>query len=239
MLSPVGGVVFLTSSCRDTSNVCKNKIANCKAPIPTYFTIHGLWPTFRNDTPVPPYDPASNNCNPLPTSPDAIVGKLAPIKDKLDKKWPNLLVHKTNVDFWKIEWQHHGMCSDYPNDPLDYFKDTLNLAQSKRFDPFRALGVQPSDQTPHLLNTLLENVYKNFGAYPQITCIMPQKGVLLLKEIHFCLKRTKKRPPSVVQNCSTHVGDRCTNPLTDYVWLRATPTIFSPHNVTSDLLAST
>ncbi|MFQ6651403.1 hypothetical protein Gotur_023748 [Gossypium turneri] len=219
------------------NSVCK--ITTCKAPIPTYFTIHGLWPTFSNDIPVPPYDPVSNKCNPNPTSPDDIVGELAPIKDKLDKKWPNLWVRKTNVDFWKIQWQHHGMCSDYPRDPLDYFKDTLNLAQSNRFDPFKALGVQPSDQTPHLLNTLLENVYKNFGAYPQITCSMPQKGILLLKEIRFCLKRTKKTPPSVVQNCPTIVGDRCTNPRTDYVWLRATPTIFGPHNVTSDLLAST
>ncbi|KAG8490299.1 hypothetical protein CXB51_015475 [Gossypium anomalum] len=117
------------------NSVCK--ITTCKPPIPSYFTIHGLWPTFGNDIPVPPYNPASNKCSPNPTSPDDIVGELAPIKDKLDKKWPNLWVRKTNVDFWKIKWQHHGMCSDYPRDPLDYFKDTLNLALSKRFDPFK------------------------------------------------------------------------------------------------------
>lgn len=95
-----------------------------------------------------------------------------------------------------------------------------------------ALGVQPSDQTPHLLNTLLEKVCKNLGAYPQITCSMPQKGILLLKEIRFCLKRTNKTLPSVVQNCPTTVGGQCTKPLTDYVWLRATPTNFGPRNVT-------
>ncbi|KAH1055269.1 hypothetical protein J1N35_033334 [Gossypium stocksii] len=219
------------------NSVCK--ITTCKVPIPTYFTIHGLWPTLSTGKPVPPYDPVSNKCNRNPISPDNIVGELAPIRDKLDKKWPNLWLHKTNVDFWKIQWQHHGMCSDYPRDPLDYFRDTLDLAQSKRFDPFKALGVQPSDQTPHLLDTLLKNVKKNFGAYPQITCSMPKKGILLLKEIRFCLKRTKKTPPSVVQDCPTTFGDQCTNPLTDYVLLRATPTIFGLHNVTSDLLAST
>ncbi|KAK5826670.1 ribonuclease 1-like [Gossypium arboreum] len=190
-------------------------LSNCTTPLPTFFTIHGLWPTFANDTAVPAYGP-NNRCNANPVGPDAAVAKLTPVQDRLNERWPNLRAGVENSVFWRHEWQKHGICSDYYKDPLSYFNDTLNLATSTTFDPFKALGVQPSD-TPYLLNTLLQNVYTKMGAYPQISCSQRSGGALYLREIRFCLKRTKKTPPSVVQSCPTTVAGGCKDPLTDNV----------------------
>ncbi|KAE8655553.1 hypothetical protein F3Y22_tig00117026pilonHSYRG00170 [Hibiscus syriacus] len=178
---------------------------NCKTPIPKFFTIHGLWPTYKSDKPVPPYDATTNKCNVNPVRPQDLVPKLATIRPRLETKWPNLRVGKTDDIFWETEWAHHGMCSDYPQDPLTYFDVTLNL--SNLYDPLRVLGVQPSN-TPHPIETLLENVYKNLGAYPQISCNMPVKGKqLYLKEIRFCFKRA--RPPFELRNCTVDMDDMC------------------------------
>ncbi|GMJ14344.1 RIBONUCLEASE 1, ribonuclease 1 [Hibiscus trionum] len=145
------------------SSVCISAPQNCKSPIPNFFTIHGLWPTLKNGTAVPPYDPVKNKCNVNPMNPNQIVAKLAPIRGRLEPKWPNLINGKSDDIYWETEWSHHGMCSDYPQDPLTYFTTTLDLAENSKYDPLKVLGVPPSN-TPHDIDTLLENVKRTWDS---------------------------------------------------------------------------
>ncbi|KAK8575686.1 hypothetical protein V6N13_033062 [Hibiscus sabdariffa] len=193
-------LIWPTSACIPTKN--------CKTPIPNFFTIHGLWPTLKDGSEVPPYDPTDNNCNPNPVAPADVVVKVATIRGRLQTKWPNLRVGKSDDIFWETEWSHHGMCSDYPQDPLAYFTSTLNLAENSKYDPLDVLGVSPSN-TPYPIDTLLENVKKKVGFYPQISCSMPVGGTkqLYLREIRFCFKRAT--PPSALQNCPDDMDDMC------------------------------
>ncbi|GMJ14353.1 hypothetical protein HRI_005104500 [Hibiscus trionum] len=181
---------------------------NCKAPIPNFFTIHGLWPTLKDGTEVPPYDPIDNYCNPNPVAPADIVAKLATIRGRLETKWPNLRDDKSNDIVWETEWSVHGICSDYPHDPFTYFNSTLNLAENSKYDPLKVLGVQPSN-TPYDIDKLLENVKWNVGFYPQISCSMPVEGTkqLYLREIRFCFKRSM--PPSELQHCPDGMDYMC------------------------------
>ena len=60
---------------------------------------------------------------------------MKPIEGRLEQMWPNLR-STDDTAFWKIEWAHHGMCSEYPQDPFGYFNATLNLAETHQFNPF-------------------------------------------------------------------------------------------------------
>ncbi|GMJ14374.1 hypothetical protein HRI_005106600 [Hibiscus trionum] len=224
------------------SSVCFSTPQNCISPIPRIFTIHGLWPTLKNGTALPPYDPVDNNCNLSPVAPGDIVAKLTSIRARLQTKWPNLIKgNRPNPDelFWQIEWSHHGMCSDYPQDPLPYFTSALNLAESDKYDPLKVLGVAPSS-TPHPIDTLLENVKKNVGFYPQISCSRPIKGSnqLYLREVRLCFKRAM--PPSALQNCPDDMDDVCRSvpPLDRNVMFPLPITTSSVHNVSWGLMAS-
>ncbi|KAK8517142.1 hypothetical protein V6N13_092427 [Hibiscus sabdariffa] len=218
------------------SSVCISAPQNCKSPIPKFFTIHGLWPTLKNGTAVPPYDQVTNKCNVNPLKPNEIVDKLTSIRGRLETKWPNLIKDKSDELYWETEWSHHGMCSDYPQDPLTYFTSTLNLAEDSKYDPLKVLGVPPSN-TPHDIDTLLENVKKNVGYYPQISCSMPIKGTkqLYLKEIRFCFKRAM--PPSALQDCPDDMDDMCRSvpPAQRTVMLPLPITTTSTTNVTPTL----
>ncbi|KAK8482623.1 hypothetical protein V6N11_021051 [Hibiscus sabdariffa] len=219
------------------SSVCISAPQNCKSPIPKFFTIHGLWPTLKNGTAVPPYDQVTNKCNVDPLKPNQIVAKLTSIRGRLETKWPNLIKGKSDEIYWETEWSHHGMCSDYPQDPLTYFTSTLDLAENSKYDPLKVLGVPPSN-TPHDIDTLLENVKKNVGYYPQISCSMPIKGTkqLYLKEIRFCFKRAM--PPSALQNCPDDMDDMCRSvpPAQRTVMLPLPITTTTTTNVTPTLV---
>ncbi|KAL4367543.1 hypothetical protein GQ457_05G032950 [Hibiscus cannabinus] len=226
------------------SSVCISAPQNCISPIPKIFTIHGLWPTLKDGTSLPPYDPVDNSCNPSPLAPGVAVGKLASIRGRLDTRWQNLIKgtdppSQRNELFWETEWSAHGMCSDYPQDPLAYFTSTLNLAENSKYDPLKVLGVAPSN-TPYPIDTLLENVKRNVGFYPQIACKMPIKGSkqLYLRELRFCFKRAM--PPSQLQNCPDDMDDVCRSVAPPDRNLMFPPAITtnSGHNVTWESLAS-
>ncbi|KAL4368253.1 hypothetical protein GQ457_05G027870 [Hibiscus cannabinus] len=212
--------------------------SSCKTPIPTIFTIHGLWPSCKDGTGVPPYNPCANNCNANPTSPGQILDALQPITAELREKWPTLIAGEIDEDFWKTEWSHHGMCSDYSQDPLGYFSETLKLAST--YDPLQVLGVEPSN-TSYPIDTLLENVKTKVGSYPQISCSLPFRGVkqLYLKEIRFCFKRGN--PVSTLQNCPDDMDNVCRSvePLQRTVMFPPANAIISGFNATGELLAFT
>ncbi|XWS65518.1 hypothetical protein CRYUN_Cryun05aG0120000 [Craigia yunnanensis] len=179
----------------------------CRSDIPSIFTIHGLWPQFANDIAVPPYNKDTNKCtNVTPTSPDDILVQLQPIEDKLKLNWPNLR-NQDDSQFWKVEWKNHGMCSDYPDQPRDFFNAGLTLAT--RYNPLQVMGIKPGDESLYEVKTILEAVKKNVGAYPQIACnILPEVKTLQLWEIRFCFDRAT--PPSVLRDCPNKLAGTCT-----------------------------
>ncbi|GMJ14376.1 hypothetical protein HRI_005106800 [Hibiscus trionum] len=218
---------------------CFSAPRNCISPIPKIFTINnGLWPTLQNGTQVPPYDPAESNCNYSPVAPADIVNAVAPIKTRLQTKWPNLLNGGSNELFWQVEWGGQGMCSDYPQDPLTYFTINLNLAENSKYDPLKALGVQPSSTTAYPISILLANVKRNVGFYPQISCIIQGSNKLYLREVRFCFRRAK--PPTQLQDCPTTMDYVCSSvpAAQQSVIFPPPPATISGHDVSWELLAS-
>ncbi|KAL1149072.1 hypothetical protein V6Z11_A10G167500 [Gossypium hirsutum] len=139
----------------------------CKPPIPSDFTIHGIWPQDSNDEPIPPYN-KNNPCTlKTPTPPTDLPIKLRPIEVYLTSIWPNLvdgLNLTANYQFWEYEWKKHGTCSDYPDDPLTYFKSALKLR----------LGIKTivrfGRQTSWTVKQVADEVFHVLKAYPQIAC---------------------------------------------------------------------
>ncbi|GMJ14378.1 hypothetical protein HRI_005107000 [Hibiscus trionum] len=222
------------------ASFCFSAPKNCIRPIPKIFTINnGLCPTLKNGTALPPYDPVDNNCNYNPAAPADIMKSLAPIKTRLQKTWSNLLNGGSNDLFWQIEWTDQGMCSDYPQDPLTYFTTNLNLAENSKYDPLKALGVQPSSTSAYAISTLLANVKKKVGFYPQISCIIQGSNKLYLREVRFCFKRAK--PPTQLQDCPSQMDYVCKSVPTvqQKVIFPPPPATVSSHDASREILAST
>ncbi|OMO50303.1 Ribonuclease T2-like protein [Corchorus capsularis] len=176
-----------TATCRDDN-------------IPGYFTIHGLWPEFDHDTPVPPYDKANPCTLEKPLEADQIMVHLESIKNELKRMWPNLL-SKDDSELWKHEWTKHGMCSDYPTEPKDYFNAALTLA--KMIDPL-GMGIGFGKTK---VEEILRKVHGTWGVYPEILCNTAKGPSLQLQEIRFCYDRAK--PPSELRDCPTKVRGTC------------------------------
>ncbi|TYJ15710.1 hypothetical protein E1A91_A10G202100v1 [Gossypium mustelinum] len=181
----------------------------CEGRPEVRFTIHGLWPQYSKDTPVPPYCDDLTCTNTKPTSANEVVEMLKKStsqKELLISDWPNLYARQArkeedNLEFWKYEWKQHGMCSDYPNKPSDYFSVPLKLL--KRFENLKQdLGFERRSKVGDILKNLQRKDYKR----PQIVC--NSKNQLL--EIRFCYK--EKKP----FDCPNWVGSKtCNTPTAD------------------------
>ncbi|KAE8674667.1 hypothetical protein F3Y22_tig00111741pilonHSYRG00151 [Hibiscus syriacus] len=105
----------------------------CGTPIPTVLIIHGIWPQDANDVPIPPYNASTNPCYSKAPITDSVVLQntaFTPIESNLISLWPDLKnPTQPGTGFWEREWLKNGTCSDYPNNPLDYFKSALTLRQ--------------------------------------------------------------------------------------------------------------
>ncbi|KAK5794897.1 ribonuclease 3-like [Gossypium arboreum] len=161
----------------------------CEGRAEVRFTIHGLWPQYYKDTPVPPYHEDPRCTNTKPTSENDVVEilKKSTLKADLMRNWPNLYARKVrkeedNLQFWKYEWGKHGMCSDYPNKPSDYFSFTLNLLQ-EFINLKEDLGFKRGSKVGDILKNLRDKNYKQ----PQIVCNSESQ----LLEIRFCYKEKK------------------------------------------------
>ncbi|XWS71438.1 hypothetical protein CRYUN_Cryun03dG0138100 [Craigia yunnanensis] len=189
-----------------------NSGTSCKPPTPREFTIHGIWPQDQNDKPVPPYDPKNPCTSVTPTPASNLATELMPIQTDLTALWPNLKdpqSSQANLNFWEHEWTKHGMCSDYPDKPRDYFNSALQLR--KGFDP--VMGLTPGSQyTVQAVSTIIQT---KVGATPEIACNRAKVGkTLQLWEIRLCYNRAM--PPNTVQNCPKQFSGQCKN-LTDLI----------------------
>ena len=85
------------------------------------------------------------------------------------------------------------------------------------------MGIKPGDESLHEVQTILDTVKQNVGAYPQIACnTLPRVKTLQLWEIRFCFDRAK--PPSVLRDCPNKLAGDCTS-LTDEVRFPPPPPI--------------
>ncbi|XP_022754211.1 ribonuclease MC-like [Durio zibethinus] len=188
---------------------CNSGDMTCKAPIPKKFTIHGLWPQNSHDKPVPPYN-QSNPCTSVePTPAKNLSNELELILNDLNSVWPNLKDSRKNLKFWKQEWTKHGMCSDFPNRPRDYFNSTVLLRNC--YDPVMEL----TPGSNYTVQQVAAAVQSAVGACPEIACNRDQVNkTLQLWEIRLCYKRTM--PPKMVQNCPKCFSGECQS-LTDSI----------------------
>ncbi|GJY15431.1 extracellular ribonuclease LE, partial [Tanacetum coccineum] len=91
-----------------------NSGVTCKIkPVPTEFTIHGLWPQPNGAASTEQFD----------------ANKIATLTSKLNNNWPNLESKQQqvvfNIDFWKAEWNKHGRYSGLG--VREYFEKSLEL----------------------------------------------------------------------------------------------------------------
>ncbi|XWS65512.1 hypothetical protein CRYUN_Cryun05aG0119400 [Craigia yunnanensis] len=214
---PNNNFAFYKLSLQWPPSVCNAPNFKCKPDILTTFTIHGLWPQLADDTPVPAYDEETNRCTDVtPTSPDQILVDLQPIEERLRKVWPNLRNHQTlNKVFWKHEWKLHGMCSDYPDSPYNFFNAGLTLA-TNYINPFEGTSITPRENL-YEAKHISEAIKKKVGKYPEIACNRVG-GTLQLKEIRLCFERSN--PPSVLRDCPNKYSNACSNDFDD---IRFTP----------------
>ncbi|XVE83928.1 hypothetical protein DITRI_Ditri16bG0127900 [Diplodiscus trichospermus] len=205
VLDPANGNTdfsFYKLSMRWPPSACNGGTLQCKPNTLGYFTIHGLWPTFENDEPVPKYDPNKNKCTDVtPTAQKDLLPELQSIEEALKKYWPNYKNHANLymcAESWKHEWVYHGICSEYPaNKPLEYFSASLEFANSLDYDPLQGSKVEPGEKL-YTVKDIIDAVKQKTGATPQIQCNKNGETLQLL-EIRVCF--TKGKAPTTAINC--------------------------------------
>ncbi|KAK8556440.1 hypothetical protein V6N13_064472 [Hibiscus sabdariffa] len=188
--------------------VCASSI-QCKVSIPTDFTIHGLWPQDGQNRGVPPY-PSSSQCTTLIVVPKQNLGaELQTLEGPLTQVWPDL---KNTGDinlhrqFWGHEWENHGMCSDYGDNPIVYFRAAIDLRNYVvSVLKFKSRGVASK------AIDISTKVQAQVGKIPEIHCVRsrttPKKD--LLGEVRLCYRKGDPTPQGI-QDCARHYSGTCT-----------------------------
>jgi ribonuclease T2 len=154
--------------------------ALAKGAEPTYFTMHGLWPS---------RDGKADDANSYPcecTEEKFDPEKLQPIAADMAKYWPSdrPAGHPDNDAFWSHEWEKHGTCSGAPSQ-LAYFQTTLGFRA--KLDPFGALqaaGIKAG--TSASAEEFTQAFQKHSGAAPLLGCV----GDNELSGVAFCLGKS-------------------------------------------------
>ncbi|KAK5795539.1 hypothetical protein PVK06_036808 [Gossypium arboreum] len=189
-------------------SVCSSTL-RCKTPIPTEFTIHGIWAQDAHDKPVPPYDNHHPCTNPqsiiLQSDLRQLLIRDVALWNNLRALWPNLKLRGSNVKFWFDEWRKHGTCSDFAQHPLSYFKSAIQL----RTNLNSAMGL--TSGSTYTVQQVADIVFQHVGASPQISCNTNiNNNDLQLGEMFICYGRPG---PShlfgTTQNCSNLFFGHC------------------------------
>ncbi|KAE8734826.1 hypothetical protein F3Y22_tig00000715pilonHSYRG00312 [Hibiscus syriacus] len=184
----------------------------CKGDIPKTFTIFGLWPQNSYNYGVPPYskDPSCTSLKPVPT--DRIMGLLqkADLVEELTEAWPNLKNSKyppKNQQFWEHQWEQNGMCTDFGDNPIQYFKTAINLR-----DQFVKV-YQPPSGGSYKVKVLLQRVKNVAKATPEIVC-RKQIGTntTIVGELHLCYKKGNLTPEGI-EDCKRPFSGICKSEL--------------------------
>eukprot|EP00928_Gymnodinium_smaydae_P073180 TRINITY_DN56425_c0_g1_i1.p1 TRINITY_DN56425_c0_g1~~TRINITY_DN56425_c0_g1_i1.p1 ORF type:complete len:193 (-),score=26.19 TRINITY_DN56425_c0_g1_i1:240-818(-) len=113
-VGPLMGLVVGASAvvCNYPGGECyEMRLQKCKGS--DKWTLHGLWPQWKEDCKGPHYDES----------------KLASIRSTMETEWKSCPeMGKADTSFWSHEWTKHGSCSGM--DELTYFKTTLHLYET-------------------------------------------------------------------------------------------------------------
>ncbi|KAK8594924.1 hypothetical protein V6N13_015835 [Hibiscus sabdariffa] len=181
----------------------------CKGSIPTDSTIHGLWPQNGRNRGVPPYA-TNRNCTTLTvvhTSSLVSLLQQGGLEGPLTQVWPDLkntsdiVLHRI---FWRHEWRAHGMCSDYGDDPIWYFRAAIDL----RNNLVSVLNFSGGVASKAI--DISTKVQAQVGKIPEIHCIRSRTtNKDLLGEVRLCYKKGDPTPQGI-QDCARHYSGTCT-----------------------------
>lgn len=160
--------------------ICSQK--QCSHPLPTRWTLHGLWPTFDDSQPSP------ENCGEGSCSLDPLSGHL---ESEMKEKWPNLF-QRGDESFWKYEYCKHGTCcTDILSKPSDYFKAALKLLDIVSMNEvLGAAGITPNSGKSHSflsMNNAVSEVLKVKNVRYVCTTAGEKQ---FLTEIRLCVNRS-------------------------------------------------
>ncbi|KAM9853717.1 ribonuclease T2-like [Aulostomus maculatus] len=146
----------------------------CKIPAGINdWTIHGLWPVKVMKC---------CNCWPMFTS------DVQELQGDLEEHWPSLLETTSSFQFWRAEWEKHGVCAgcvEGMNSPLKYFNICLKLRG--QFDLHRVLeaaGITPSCERPYKVTEVHSVLTPLIGDQYEIQCITDDED----REVWFQVK---------------------------------------------------
>ncbi|XP_037534266.1 ribonuclease T2-like [Nematolebias whitei] len=145
----------------------------CKVP-PNIndWTIHGLWP-----------DGAQRCCSCW----QMFQSDVQELKQNLTEYWPSLLKSRSSFQFWKEEWNKHGVCAacvEGFNSPLKYFQVCLKLRQ--HFDIYswlEAAGITPSCERLYKVVEVNDVLAPHLGDKHEIQCVKDQKSREVLYQV--------------------------------------------------------
>ncbi|KAK5830483.1 ribonuclease MC-like [Gossypium arboreum] len=169
----------------------------CVGDIPAEFTIHGLWPQLSNDK--------------------GVILQTGNLVQQLMQAWPDLKNTsslKTSQTFWSNEWTKHGMCSDYGDKPLDYFKAAINLRNNfvQAFKLERGVSYKVKE--------IVKKVKAAVNGTPEIACRTKKggKGAKILLELRLCYKKGNPTPQGI-QDCKVSYSGVCKSTLDELTLL--------------------
>ncbi|CDP20784.1 unnamed protein product [Coffea canephora] len=144
---------------------CTANPSRCQRnPLPTVFTIHGLWP--GNFTKI------LQNCR---------TTSYTKLKNFRELRFQS---------FWEHEWKKHGTCSENMYPEATYFSRTIQLSQRHNILNYLATGnIRPgSNPTVSSVNSTIYRAISNH--VPDLMCVTPPRQTPALVEIGICFTAT-------------------------------------------------
>nr|Q38717.1 RecName: Full=Ribonuclease S-4; AltName: Full=S4-RNase; AltName: Full=Stylar glycoprotein 4; Flags: Precursor [Antirrhinum hispanicum]CAA65320.1 S4-RNase [Antirrhinum hispanicum] len=144
-------------------------------PLPSNFTIHGLWPD--NYTRQAPQSCTTNNFQRF-TDTD--------IEQRMEESWPDLKqqsIAGLSYNFWQDQWRKHGSCCFPPHESEIYFLKALELKD--RLDVLTILennNFNPGTPQPFSVLRVFNTISRAIGKTPILKCAQSY-----LKEVVICV----------------------------------------------------
>ncbi|VDK46782.1 unnamed protein product [Anisakis simplex] len=155
----------------------------------TLWTIHGLWPSRRDDSPLQFCHSQDRKFKP---------GKIAQIEKQLELEWSNLFPQKSVSSFWcvKHEWEKHGTCAwnvQATQGELNYFSESLHLHEQYAVDEaLRRGNIMPNSESSYRLGDIYKAIttYLTNGRSIKMHCLKDKtSGEYFLADIRICLDK--------------------------------------------------
>ncbi|CAM9002058.1 unnamed protein product [Rhodiola kirilowii] len=160
------------------------------------FSIHGLWPNFKDGS-------YPSNCDPDSPFDES---KVTDLISSMRKNWPTLACPSGDgIKFWTHEWEKHGTCSESILDQHSYFQSTLALkTKSNILQSLISTGIKPDDGF-YSLADIKDAIKQGTGFEPFIECNNDSSGNSQLYQVYLCVDTTG----ADLIECPTFPRGRC------------------------------